>query len=71
MQVTNLRISELEMEKSELQKKMRSYKADMSQVREEFSSYKSKTSTKLEQFESMHQDIDRLRAENEELTLRN
>lgn len=69
--MTGLRVTELELEKNELQKKMRSYKTDISQVREEFSSFKSKTSTKLEQFESMHQDIDRLRAENEELTLRN
>ena len=90
------KFAEVETERNDLVKKVRSHKSELSQVKEEahrsqsemqeeftrkiasyerieieFQSYKKTVSVKMAQYDQLDEDVYRLRAENEELKLKN
>ena len=69
------KIAELEVERNELQFEVRTIKAEMTtklqKVESEFTTYRSTVETKLASFTQLDEDVFRLRAEIEELKLRN
>ena len=85
MQTSVSRITVLETEKAEYEKKSRSYKAQLTKVKEEYEarmsslvkieseykSYRSEVETKMVAYEKLDDDVFRLRAEIKELKARN